>query len=194
MHVPPIFIYSESIIFWIVFIWSFYLEIQHSGIIAGAPLNKQDAGTMRLINIGSNIALFLAFIASFLPDFVIPHQRAILNIGTLILIIGTMFRRYSIRVLGKYFTAAVTVTTNQPVIEKGPYRWIRHPGYLGGFIMFLGIGLCLGNWLSIAIFIFEIAIVYSKRIQAEEKALLETIGEPYREYMNRTKRFIPFIW
>jgi protein-S-isoprenylcysteine O-methyltransferase len=194
MHEPPIFVYSESIIFWIVFIWSFSLEIQHSGILAGAPSNKQDAGTLRLINIASNIALFLAFFTAFLPYFVIPYQRIILNIGTLLLMAGTIFRQYSIRILGKYFTAAVTVTTNQPVIDKGPYRRIRHPGYLGGFIMFLGIGLCLGNWLSIVIFMIEIVVVYSKRVHAEEKALVETIGEPYREYMKRTKRFIPFIW
>jgi protein-S-isoprenylcysteine O-methyltransferase Ste14 len=36
--------------------------------------------------------------------------------------------------------------------------------------------------------------VYSRRVKAEEKALLDTIGEPYRAYMARTKRIIPFIF
>jgi protein-S-isoprenylcysteine O-methyltransferase Ste14 len=96
--------------------------------------------------------------------------------------------------LGKYFTAAVTVSADQPVIDKGPYHWIRHPGYTAGFVVFLGIGLALGNWLSLIIFFLEICYVYSRRVKAEEKAMLDTIGEPYRAYMARTKRFIPFIF
>ena len=194
MHVPPLFAYTEAILFWIVFIWSFSLEILHSGIVAGAPSNAQDAGTLRLINIGSDIAIFLAFAASFLPWFVIPYPRIALYAGTGLLIVGSLFRRYCFRILGKYFTAAVTVSADQPVIENGPYRWIRHPGYTAGFIMFLGIGLALGNWLSLVIFFLEICFVYNQRVKAEEKALLETIGEPYRVYMARTKRFIPFIF
>jgi protein-S-isoprenylcysteine O-methyltransferase Ste14 len=194
MHEPPVFIYWESIIFWIIFIWSFYLEIFHSGIITGANNNPQDAGTLRLINIGSDIALFLAFVFSFLPWLTIPNPRLALYIGTILLVIGILFRRYSIKILGKYFTAAVIVNTNQPVITKGPYRWIRHPGYAGGFLMFIGIGISLGNWLSLIVFLLEIYFVYRKRIIAEEKALLETLGEPYREYMTNTKRFIPFVF
>jgi protein-S-isoprenylcysteine O-methyltransferase Ste14 len=194
MHVPPIFVYPEAILFWIVFIWSFYLEIQHSGIVAGDPSNAQDAGTMRLINIGVNIALVLAFAASFLPWLAISNQRIALDTGIGLLIIGSLFRRYCIRILGKYFTAAVKVSADQPVINKGPYRWIRHPGYTAGFIVFLGLGFALGNLLSLFVFFVEICFVYSRRVIAEEKALLDTIGEPYRAYMARTKRFIPFVF
>jgi len=194
MHEPPIFAYDEAILFWVVFIWSFYREILHSGIVAGAPSNPQDAGTLRLINVGSNIALLLAFAASFLPWLTLPYPRLALDAGIVLLAAGSLLRRICFRILGEYFTAAVTVRAGQPVIETGPYHWIRHPGYTAGFIMFLGIGLAFGNWLSLAIFFLEIGIVYSRRISAEEKALLDTLGEPYRAYMARTKRFIPFVF
>jgi protein-S-isoprenylcysteine O-methyltransferase Ste14 len=98
------------------------------------------------------------------------------------------------RILGEYFTAAVTVRSGQPVIEKGPYRWVRHPGYSAGFLVFLGLGFALGSWLSLAVFLLEIILVYSQRVKAEEKALLEVIGEPYRAYMARTRRFIPLLF
>jgi protein-S-isoprenylcysteine O-methyltransferase Ste14 len=194
MHEPPIFAYDEAILFWIVLIWAFYPEILHSGIVAGAPANRQDAGTLRLINMGSNVALLLAFAASFLPWLTLPYPRLALDAGIVLLAAGSLLRRYCFRILGGYFTAAVTVRAGQPVIDSGPYRWIRHPGYTAGFIMFLGISLAFGNWLSLAIFALEIGIVYSRRISAEEKALLDTLGEPYRAYMARTKRFIPFIF
>ena len=194
MHEPPVFAYDEAILFWIIFIWSFYREILHSGIVAGARSNLQDAGTLRLINVGSNIALLLAFAASFLPWLTLPYPRLALDAGIVLLAAGSLLRRACFRILGEYFTAAVTVWAGQPVIDRGPYRWIRHPGYTAGFIMFLGIGLALGNWLGLAIFFLEIVVVYGRRISAEEKALLDTLGEPYRAYMARTKRFIPFVF
>jgi len=194
MHEPPVFAFTEAALFWVALVWAFLPEIRHSGIVAGAPSNKQDAGTLRLINIGSNVALLSAFAVSFLPWLVIPYPRIALYAGTGLLVAGSLLRRYCFRALGKYFTAAVTVSADQPVIASGPYRWIRHPGYTAGFVVFLGIGLALGNWLSLIIFFLEICYVYSRRVKAEEKALLSVVGEPYRAYMARTKRFIPFIF
>ena len=194
MYEPPVFAFTEAILFWIAFVWAFLPEIRHSGIVAGAPSNTQDAGTLHLVNIRSDVALLCAFIVSFLPWLVIPYPRIALYAGTGLLVVGSLLRRYCFRILGKYFTAAVTVRADQPVIDKGPYHWIRHPGYAAGFIMFLGIGLALGNWLSLIIFFLEIYYVYSRRVRAEEKALLGTIGEPYRAYMARTKRFVPFVF
>ncbi len=85
------------------------------------------------------------------------------------------------------------MSTDQPVIDRGPYRWVRHPSYTAGFLIFLGIGTALGNWLSVIVLFAVTSFVYSRRVKAEEKALLDTIGEPYRLYMSRTKRFIPFL-
>ena len=193
MILPPVFAYDEALLFWVAFVWAFIPEIRHSGLLAGDPGNRQDAGTLRLINIASGIALALAFVASFIPWLTIPFPRLALYAGTALLIAGNLLRRYCFRTLGKYFTATVCVKADQPVIDKGPYRWIRHPGYAAGFIMYLGIGLAFGSGLSLLIFFLMIWLVYSRRISAEEKALLEVIGEPYRLYMEHTKRFIPFV-
>jgi protein-S-isoprenylcysteine O-methyltransferase Ste14 len=193
MYEPPVFAYAEAAIFWVAFIWAFLPEIRHSGILTVAPSNAQDAGTLLMINIASDIALFLAFAVAFFPGLVLPYPRLALYAGTALLVAGSLLRRYCFRTLGEYFTAAVTVRLGQPVIDRGPYRWIRHPGYTAGFIMYLGIGLAFGSYLSLMIFFLMIWIVYSRRIRLEEQALLEVIGEPYRRYMARTKRFIPFV-
>jgi len=194
MHIPPVFVYPEAVLFWTALIGSFYLEIKFAGALARNPSNTQDAGTRLLIKIGYRVAFVLALMASLTPWFVITWQRPALAVGTGMLIAGSIFRQYSIRALGKYFTPEVVVKADQPVIEEGPYRWIRHPAYSGAFIMFAGIGMALGNWLSFAVLFLENCFVYSLRVKAEEKALIDTIGEPYRVYMTRTKRFIPFIF
>ena len=194
MHTPPLINYPEAVLFWIVFVWIFFLETLHSGILTGAPGNKQDAGTLRLINVAGNITLILAFALAFSPWLVVPFPRLSLGIGIALLIIGSLLRRYCFRILGKYLTPAVTVTPDQPIIEKGLYRWVRHPSYTAGFLVYFGIGFALGSWLSIIIFVIFIVAVYSRRVQAEEAAMLKTLGEPYRAYMARTRRFIPFIF
>lgn len=91
------------------------------------------------------------------------------------------------------FTAVVIVVPGQQVVERGAYRWVRHPSYSAGALLFAGMTLALGNWVSVAIALTAAVLTYSYRVRVEERALLETLGEPYRAYMRRTKRFIPMV-
>jgi protein-S-isoprenylcysteine O-methyltransferase Ste14 len=59
--------------------------------------------------------------------------------------------------------------------------------------MFVGIGIALTNWLSVALLLAGTIVAYSYRVKVEERALLSEIGEPYAEYMRTHKRFIPFV-
>ena len=59
--------------------------------------------------------------------------------------------------------------------------------------MYIGIGLALGNWLSFALLTIATIATYAYRVGIEERALLDAIGEPYRDYMKESKRFVPYI-
>jgi hypothetical protein len=50
-----------------------------------------------------------------------------------------------------------------------------------------------GNWISLALLTFSTVALYRYRVSVEERALLETIGEPYGTYMKDRKRFIPYV-
>jgi protein-S-isoprenylcysteine O-methyltransferase Ste14 len=71
---------------------------------------------------------------------------------------------------------------------------LRHPSYTGGFLISAGIGLAFTNWVSVGVFALGSVVGYVFRVRAEERAMLETLGEPYRAYMKRTKRFVPFVF
>jgi protein-S-isoprenylcysteine O-methyltransferase Ste14 len=96
--------------------------------------------------------------------------------------------------LGSSFTGAVIVRSDQGVVERGAYRYVRHPSYTAGMALFAGIGIALGNWVSLAVLVGMVAIVYAYRVRIEERALATVIGQPYLEYMTRTKRFVPFLF
>jgi len=115
-------------------------------------------------------------------------------LGAVLTVGGTLFRQWAIRTLGAYFTRSVRVSSDQRVVQEGPYRWVRHPSYTGGMLAAVGIGLALGNAWSLAFLVAAIVPGFAYRIVVEEKALSETLGEPYRAYRVRTKRLIPFVW
>jgi protein-S-isoprenylcysteine O-methyltransferase Ste14 len=192
-HISIVFHLPEALLFWTVYVWVSVSEFFLIRKSVRSPSYSQDAGTLRLIMIGNQVAILAGFAASFLPWFVTPWPSVSFIFGTCILFGGGILRRVCFRALGKYFTVAVIVNSDQPVIEHGPYRLVRHPSYTAYFMILVGIGIALGNWLSVVILFAVPCLVYSRRVQTEERALLETIGEPYRAYMSRTKRFIPFL-
>jgi protein-S-isoprenylcysteine O-methyltransferase Ste14 len=193
LHVAEIFKLPLAIPFWVVFFFAFVREGRViRGSFANAP-SAQDEGTFRALMIGSPLAVIAACAASYMPWLTIPYPVVAAALGTIMLIAGAVLRRYCFNALGKSFTGAVIVSQDQRIVQHGAYRFVRHPSYTAAFLMFTGIGLALGSWISVAILFFIHCYLYGIRVAVEEKALLETLGEPYREYMSRTKRFIPFV-
>jgi protein-S-isoprenylcysteine O-methyltransferase Ste14 len=99
------------------------------------------------------------------------------------------------RYTNNFFSSMVRIQTDrgQTVCKNGPYRYVRHPGYLGGFLFAASMGLVLGSWwASIPQVIAALMLVW--RSSLEDKTLqVELPG--YVEYTKQTKyRLVPGIW
>lgn len=114
--------------------------------------------------------------------------------GIVLMCAGIALRQWAVATLGRFFTIDVRVQASQTVVERGPYRWVRHPSYTGLILTFLGFGLALGNWaaLAVAFLVPTAGLVY--RINVEERALLEGLGEPYRRFAASRARLFPGVW
>lgn len=193
----PVFRWPEGLLFWVVFVWAFIPElILVTRARAGAASHaSKDAGSLRLIVWGMWIALIAAFPLAAVDAARMTEGKATITLwgGTLLLIAGSILRRLCWRTLGAYFTFDVQARPDQPVIDHGPYRLVRHPSYTGGMMMFAGVGLALSNWLSLLMLVVTSAAVYSYRVSIEERALVQTIGPAYVAYRKRTTRFIPYV-
>jgi protein-S-isoprenylcysteine O-methyltransferase Ste14 len=194
---PPLLIYSwpYGVFFYAVFFWAFAPEFGIVSRRTEPSTGAQDAGSKRLIAIGQGLAVFAAFsIAALVPSAELPHRVLLFWAGLAAIIGGSLLRRHCWRMLGASFTGAVIVRPHQVVVDRGAYHYVRHPSYTAGVIMFLGIALALSNWIGVVVLMGTVGIVYAYRVGVEERALLATLGDPYQRYMNRTKRFVPFVW
>ena len=158
-------------------------------------IQRQDRGShvviICLVGVGVLVGVLLAFK---LPATAITSARVFFFwLGILLIYAGIALRLYAIIVLGAFFTTSVAVAAGQTVVETGPYRLIRHPGYTGFLLTLLGFALSLTNWLSLLIIMGCALVGLSYRIHVEERVLQEHLGQPYQEYMRRTKRLIPFV-
>ncbi|HRE28111.1 MAG TPA: isoprenylcysteine carboxylmethyltransferase family protein, partial [Anaerolineales bacterium] len=101
-------------------------------------------------------------------------------------IVGGLFIRWSaMRTLASLFTYAVEIQTQHRLVEIGLYRWVRHPGYLGQCLVFVGIGLGLANALSLLGLLAPVSVAFIYRISVEERALLQRFGGAYEAYRRR---------
>jgi protein-S-isoprenylcysteine O-methyltransferase Ste14 len=153
-----------------------------------------DAGSKWILiaSIWSGVALGIA-LASAVPAPAFTQQRHLLFwVGIVVALLGMALRWYSIWYLGQSFTCEVATRPDQAVVDTGPYRWLRHPSYTGGLLTVFGLLLCLTNPLAFAGFLLALG-GYAYRIRVEERVLAQELGEPYREYMKRTKRLIPLL-
>lgn len=92
--------------------------------------------------------------------------------------------------LGKNVTQTVVTRQEHSLVTSGPYRWVRHPLYSVGFLMFSALSLASGSWfigLSLLLGMIPLAL----RTPIEEARLIERFGDEYRAYMQRTGRYLP---
>jgi len=115
-------------------------------------------------------------------------------VGLLIAVGGMSVRWWANRALGEYYTRTLRVTAAQSIIQEGPYRMIRHPGYLGSMLMWVGAGLATTNWIAFILAVVVMFAAYYHRIQAEEQMLMAAMSQDYREYESRTWKLIPFVF
>ena len=114
--------------------------------------------------------------------------------GYLLMLAGLIIRIVAANTLGRFYMRTLRKTENHEIISNGIYRIIRHPGYLGIIILFIGASITINNIISVTLIGFLILITYLYRIYIEEKMLINIFGEKYKIYMNKTKRLIPFIF
>jgi len=155
----------------------------------------KDRFTLPLLWLVITLSIFAGFYcrAAF-PQFRLPHPTLFYLAGLLLFVIGLVIRWIAIIQLGRFFTVNVAIAKDHQLVTTGLYRYLRHPSYSGTLLTFFGFGLCLLNWLSLAVLYLPIGIAFLWRMHVEEKALMEAFGDRYRAYVGSTARLLPRLF
>ena len=150
---------------------------------------------------GSLILLWVIITVSFTSGFIFANYRVwnslnytIATFGLFLILVGFVIRWISILQLKKAFTVDVAIGTDHKLKTNGMYRVIRHPSYLGLFIIMVGFSICMNTIVSFLVVTTLMFIALMYRIYVEEKALSAAFGEDFTAYKSKTKRLIPWIF
>ena len=153
-----------------------------------------DLGSVWVIRLATGVGILVAGLALRVPWLNLPFVPVVFGLGLAFLWMGIALRAWSIATLGRYFTLTVQTSPDQPLITGGPYRWLRHPSYLALLVIFAGLGIVLGNPVSLVALVAGMLVGLMYRIRVEEAALRAASGPAFDAYAEGRKRLLPFIW
>src|SRR3954469_9852208 len=125
-------------------------------------------------NRGSTRLILAAYAATIIVDIALSRS-SVGDVGPLwrwvgvaMLSAGLALRAWAMSTLGSYYTRTLRTVERQHVVDDGPYRLIRHPGYSGSLLIWVGYALGIGSWIAAAATVVLLGAVYLWRVDAEE--------------------------
>ena len=121
---------------------------------------------------------------------IIPLGEWIQWSGIAIALVPIFFLIWVHRHLDRQWSIALELREDHQLITSGPYRYVRHPMYLGIFVYTMGLMMVSLDVLVVLFFAFTIWVNY-RRIPREEQMLIQEFGDEYIEYIKRSGRLLP---
>jgi protein-S-isoprenylcysteine O-methyltransferase Ste14 len=158
--------------------WIFIIPVIFVQIISGIIVFKRRGGGGQS-GILAVIFLILHILPVFLP---LKFNTIWFYVGVVLYVAGMTTLLLAIH--------SFAVTPIDALVNRGILRYSRHPMYLGGFILMVGISLVSISWIYFLISVIWVILLNIMQIPGEERECIEKYGTDYTEYMNRTPRWL----
>ena len=171
--------------------------LRKDSVAKSLKTSEDDKGTSRFIQVVAVIYLVVLLLTALLNQFQIgivePHL-VFTAIGVVLMAVGVVIRVVAMRTLGKFFTRTLQIREGHHVVSDGIYRRVRHPGYLGDILLFVGSGVATSNVITTVLILGMFITAYVRRIAVEERMLTDQLGKEYSDYKAKTWKLIPFVY
>jgi protein-S-isoprenylcysteine O-methyltransferase Ste14 len=164
---------------------------RQKGSAASLAATPEDQGTTRMIVTGYVVAAGLAPVLHGIASARLPAIAG--PVGLVLEAGGLALRAWSMQTLGAHYSRTLRTEADPQVVQTGPYRMIRHPGYAGSLLTWTGFALSSRSLPVVALVAGLLGRAYRQRITAEEQLLNRELPG-YTAYAERTKRLIPLVW
>ena len=163
---------------------------RHQRDMASRGARKQrDPGYRWMIALHSGVLVGAALEVTLLNR---PFIARLAFPAILLFVMATFLRWWVIRTLGVHWNTEVVDSASLGVVSDGPFRWIRHPNYVGVFVELIALPLIHTAWITAALAAGGNALVLRHRLHLEER-VLEAVPA-YRSAMAGKPRFFPRIF
>jgi protein-S-isoprenylcysteine O-methyltransferase Ste14 len=112
--------------------------------------------------------------------------------GSVLIAVGALLALAGVLWLGRNLTPFVCPKAGSVLLERGPYRLVRHPIYGGLFLMSLGWGFWVQGWLTLG-WVLLLVLLFDRKAALEEAWLLRSFPG-YAAYRKRVRKLIPFLY
>jgi len=112
--------------------------------------------------------------------------------AVLLIVLGLAFSIWARVVLGTNWSGVVTLKVDHQLVDRGPYRLIRHPIYTGVLIALLGSGLAAGQVRGLLAFLIALVAIWLKS-RIEERWMLREFGDRYAAYRRTSWALLPYL-
>lgn len=113
--------------------------------------------------------------------------------GVMLGCVGLAVRLWAVLTLRHRYTRTLQVNPEHVIERSGPYRFVRHPGYLGSLLCLNGLALASGSAVVFAVSLAATLAAYAYRVRVEDEMLLAEFGSAYGAYRRATPALLPFI-
>jgi protein-S-isoprenylcysteine O-methyltransferase Ste14 len=161
------------------------------GNASSLDASRDDDGTTRLIVAAYATSAIAAPLLRRRSRHRLPRIAGPAGVG--LQAIGLGLRVWSMRTLGRSYTRTLRTEDTQSVVDDGPYRYVRHPGYAGSLLIWTGFALTSRSLPVVQLVGGLVGGAYHRRVTAEERLLRRDLPG-YAAYAERTKKLIPLVW
>ncbi|WP_375785212.1 protein-S-isoprenylcysteine O-methyltransferase [Bradyrhizobium sp. Pha-3] len=187
------FVFVAMAVGWYLIRYRFARRARREKVLRSARGAREN--TLLLISLtGLGIVPFV-YIVTAMPQFASYDFRpAQAWLGVFVAIAALVMFRLTHRALGRNWSVSLDVRENHHLITDGIYQKIRHPMYSAFWLWAAAQALLLPNLVAGFAGLIGFGTLFFGRVAREEKMMLETFGDEYREYMARTGRIIPRLF
>lgn len=186
-------IYFLGLVGWIVIRYPFQRRAKKLGVARSAG-GTRDRVLLLIATLGQFL-IPVFYIATGQPAFAdYPFSPLLALLGVLAIVASLVLFRVTHKQLGRNWSVTLETRKEHKLVTDGLYAYVRHPMYSSFTLFAVAQLLLLQNWIAGPAGLVGFGILFFMRVPHEERVMIETFGEEYREYMKRTARIIPWIY
>lgn len=190
----------------LILVYAVQAEIRFGAKARSSKPGESDRGSTLWLSLAANVPVigFVVAMQARLPAFApgmpawledagaLPGMPAAAWAGVAAGLLGCALRLWAVFVLRDRYTRTLLVQEGHVISREGPYRFVRHPGYLGSLLCLNGLAVASGNlWVTLTSLAATLA-AYAHRIRAEDAMLVAAFGEPYERYRREVGALVPW--